>query len=87
MFNLQFLFAAARSNPKASINQAGRLMGRHCKARLKRGQFKRLARGKRPFHPGLTTTAVESGLTPEEEAALRAEATANLIRAKTNPST
>ncbi|HEY0860708.1 MAG TPA: hypothetical protein VGE19_07345 [Pseudoxanthomonas sp.] len=87
MFNINFLFAAARANPKAPMNQAGRLMGRHCKARLKRGQFKRLARGKRPFHPGLITTAVDSGPTPEEEDALRAEATANLIRAKTNPST
>jgi len=57
MFNLQNLFAAARANPKASINQAGRLMGRNCKARLQRGMAKRLARGKRPFHPALTTNA------------------------------
>lgn len=49
--NIKHLFAAARHNPGNPMNQAGRLMGRHCKARLLRGQSKRIKAGKTPFVP------------------------------------
>jgi hypothetical protein len=39
---LKALFAAARRNPRNPMNQAGRLMGRHCKAVLQRAQAKRV---------------------------------------------
>lgn len=47
------LFAAARANPRNPMNQPGRLMGRHCKARLQRAQNKRRKhpRGMSPFTP------------------------------------
>lgn len=45
------LFAAARANRRNPMNQAGRLMGRHCRARLQRAQAKRISAGKRPFAP------------------------------------
>ena len=59
MFNLDELFKAARLNPANPMNQAGRLAGRHCVARLQRAQAKRqrLNRGhgrivsREPFHP------------------------------------
>lgn len=51
MFNIHALFAVARINPKNPMNQAGRLMGRHCRAVLQRGVAKRIKRGKRPFEP------------------------------------
>lgn len=38
---IEHLFQAARMNPKNPMNQAGRLMGRHCKARLLRAQARR----------------------------------------------
>lgn len=50
-FDIQALFLAARLNPRNPMNQPGRLMGRHCKARLQRAQAKRIKRGKRSFHP------------------------------------
>lgn len=53
MFDLQSLFAAERSNPANPMNQPGRLMGRHCVARLQRAQAKRVKRGRRPHHPAL----------------------------------
>lgn len=58
---IQRLFAAARANPKAPINQPGRLMGRHCRAVLRRGIAKRIRRGKTPFSPaGPATTQPEA---------------------------
>lgn len=48
MFSIQHLFAAARQNPNNPLNQAGRLMGRHCKARLKRAQAKRVKHPRGP---------------------------------------
>lgn len=49
--DLRLLFAAARANPQNPMNQAGRLMGRHCRARLARGQAKRAKAGKTTFSP------------------------------------
>lgn len=42
MFDIRALFAAARANPRNPMNQARRLMGRHCNARLRRAQAKRV---------------------------------------------
>lgn len=58
-FSIQELFTAARHNPYNQMNQPGRLMGKHCRARLQRAQAKRqrLNRGhgrivsKTPFNP------------------------------------
>lgn len=47
---LKALFAAVRANPKHPMNRP-RLMGRHCRARLLRGQAKRRAAGKTVFTP------------------------------------
>lgn len=49
--NIHQLFAFARLNPANPMNKAGRLMGRHCRARLQRAQAKRIKRGKAPFSP------------------------------------
>lgn len=49
--NIKTLFAAARCNPNNPMNKPGKLMGRHCKARLLRGQAKRIKAGKTPFTP------------------------------------
>lgn len=51
MSAIEALFWAARHNPRNPMNQAGRLMGRHCKARLARAQAKRIKRGKIAFAP------------------------------------
>lgn len=51
MFDIRTLFAIARANPRNPMNQPGRLIGRHCKARLQRAQAKRAKAGKRPFTP------------------------------------
>ena len=40
-FNIFKLFEAVKHSPKLPMNQAGRLMGKHCKARLLRAQAKR----------------------------------------------
>lgn len=48
---LDILFAMAKQNPNAPMNRAGRLMGRHCRARLQRAVAKRVRRGKRAFTP------------------------------------
>lgn len=53
MFNLKSLFTAARNNPANPMNQPGRLMGRHCVARLQRAQAKRVKQDKRPYDPAL----------------------------------
>ena len=45
------LFAAARVNPQNPMNQPGRLMGRHCRARLQRAQAKRIKAGDKPYNP------------------------------------
>lgn len=50
-FSISELFRAARLNPRNPMNMPGRLTGRHCAARMKRGQHKRTKAGKRPFHP------------------------------------
>jgi hypothetical protein len=49
--DIKELFAAARANPNHPMNRPGRLMGRHCRARLFRGVAKRIARDKTPFNP------------------------------------
>ncbi|HSD16819.1 MAG TPA: hypothetical protein VLC71_06085 [Thermomonas sp.] len=53
MLSIHELFWAARENPANPMNQAGRLMGRHCKGRLRRAQAKRAKhpRGMKPFTP------------------------------------
>jgi hypothetical protein len=51
MFDLAKLWADARVNPRNPMNRLGRLMGRHCRARLIRAQAKRAAAGKRVFNP------------------------------------
>lgn len=53
MFDLKSLFDAAYSNPRYPLNQAGRLMGRHCVARKERAQSKRRKhpRGLTPYEP------------------------------------
>ena len=40
-FTLKDLFLAARFNPSCPMNQPGRLLGKHCKARTQRAQAKR----------------------------------------------
>jgi uncharacterized protein YlaI len=47
--NIYGLFYYAKMNPKNPMNQPGRLMGRHCKARLQRAVDKRVKKGKRLF--------------------------------------
>lgn len=44
------LFLAARMNPRAPINEPGRLTGRHCAMRLKRAQARR-KQGRRKCSP------------------------------------
>lgn len=44
------LFEAVRFNPRRPMNQP-RLMGKHCRARLLRGQAKRRKAGKTVFNP------------------------------------
>lgn len=39
--DLQLLFDAERRNPANPMNQPGRLMGRHCIARLRKAKAKR----------------------------------------------
>lgn len=51
MLNIHLLFSIARVNPRNPMNQPGRLMGRHCVARLQRAQAKRIKRGKHPYSP------------------------------------
>lgn len=51
MLNIHQLFSIARVNPRNPMNQPGRLMGRHCVARLQRAQAKRIKRGKHSFSP------------------------------------
>ena len=48
---IEALFAAARANPRNPMNQPGRLMGRHCRARVLRGIAKRAKAGKTTFDP------------------------------------
>ena len=48
---LAALFDAARKNPANPMNRPGKLMGRHCRARLQRAQAKRRAVGKCAFTP------------------------------------
>lgn len=50
-YSISDLFSAARANPRNPMNRPGRLTGRHCVAKLQRGQAKRRKAGKRPFHP------------------------------------
>jgi len=50
-FDIHEMFAAARANPSNPMNRPGRLMGRHCKARLLRAQAKRIKAGKAKFTP------------------------------------
>lgn len=49
--NIKELFAAARANPQNPMNKPGRLMGRHCRARLQRAVAKRIKAKKTPFQP------------------------------------
>lgn len=49
--DIEDLFDAARLNPDNPMNEPGRLTGRHCVARKKRGQSKRRKRGKKPYEP------------------------------------
>lgn len=49
-YTLRDLFFMARLNPRNPMNQPGRLMGRHCRARLQRAQAKRRKAGKTPFN-------------------------------------
>lgn len=51
MFSIEGLFAAARANPQNPMNQPGRLMGRHCQARLQRAKAKRIKAGHTPYNP------------------------------------
>jgi uncharacterized protein YlaI len=51
MFSLAKLWADTKANPRNPINKAGRLMGRHCRARLARAIAKRVQAGKTPFNP------------------------------------
>lgn len=51
MFNIFELYEMARTNPKNPMNQAGRLMGRHCRGRLQRAMAKRVKAGKRAYVP------------------------------------
>lgn len=39
--DIKHLFRMARINPANPMNRAGRLMGRHCRARLLRAQARR----------------------------------------------
>jgi hypothetical protein len=50
-FTLKDLFLAARFNPRNPMNQPGRLLGTHCKARTQRAQAKRLKSGRKPYDP------------------------------------
>lgn len=49
--HVKAFFAAVRMNPHHPMNRPGRLMGRHCRARLQRAVAKRIKRGKTPFNP------------------------------------
>lgn len=51
MFSIKALFHAARINPRNPMNQAGRLMGKHCRARLLRAQAKRRKSDKTVYAP------------------------------------
>lgn len=57
-FSLAGLWAACRENPKNPMNVAGRLMGRHCRARLQRAQAKRIKARKKPFTPAIRVPGV-----------------------------
>lgn len=49
--DIRELFEAARMNPANPMNQPGRLMGRHCQARLARARAKRIRAGKKAYTP------------------------------------
>lgn len=51
MNDIRLLFVYARLNPQNPMNNPGRLMGRHCRARLQRAQAKRRAAGKAVYYP------------------------------------